>query len=1098
MAERTQSLGELLDRAATRNAELGHENLGSLSRERGFLPAADPALRLPESHAAWDDAAALLPGLYAGLGLRAHLDRLPDLDAAALPDEHLLRAATVLGLLTHAYHRVQPSRPATTPPRLEHAWAVVNERLGRPEPLLGYGDLILTNWKNLGGADLRVESMDLLVPTVGNEEERVFYLTQVEMHAVGAPVVDLCARIEGAIRAGDRRSLTGLLDAVADVLTTLIRRSLPKIHPAAAARTYVDPGVWAKTVAPLAVPIRAGVLGPSGTSSPLFHTLDALFGRRRYDSVLGHESLRLRAIFPPHQREYVAAVAALGLPGYVEKVGDAELGAAYATAAELYAGPDGILERHRLKVAGYLEMAFKLGRSVTIGGFSGRFSDRTWREVDQQLVASRDDRATPPARTHRARVVRVGSASAVADARVRQVVLDTSGTGLRHAPGDRCLIHPEQDPGLVDRTLRALGATGHEPIRLDAAWQERMELLDEPGSALEVAELLRRGELRPVSRATAKTLLGLCASESLERIVEARAEDQWELPDLLELLACRGWDPAVLLAGEPGDQTSLCRIVPPVVPRVYSVSSDAAQHPDQLHLTVGALDYLAGDGTSPMHGTGSGFLTRGDPGREVVLGVRRSAAFAPPADPARPVVLVAGGSGLAPFRAFLWHRFHARAPGECLLFLGVRDPSELPYPDELERLTERLPLTVHVALSREGQRRRVGDLMTRPDVSDALWRLARDHEEGGDGAVLYVCGSADFAAGVDRSLREVFRRYGDRPERADRRFREMVADRRYVAEVFTSYTGPQARIGRQVDASELAEHAGGSPRPWIAVRGRVYDMTEFRALHPGGHTLIDGYAGTDATAAYEHVEHHRHAEVDAVLSMYEIGAVRRLDLGRAWGTMVGADGLEVVELADLFKAWVRLLYLAIEMHTAARIDATIRHKKLTRASAAGQCTPYALQFCIEAHDRFVLNNRELVDEPLSRLWAMVTGVCDQRRDVRELPERIAAVLASEEALAAGRAGEHLYDALQRYVDAADPEGLAALDGMVAAVADADAWLRERLEAVLRDGIRLIETHEAAAVEVAGDRLVESLVVVPAILREHAERVNTATADPPAR
>jgi len=256
----------------------------------------------------------------------------------------------------------------------------------------------------------------------------------------------------------------------------------------------------------------------------------------------------------------VSAVSAIRLPEYVEQSDDRELRAAYAKASELYYGADGILERHRLKVAGYIEMGFKLGRNVTIGGFSGRFSDRTWREIDEQLVASRDDRFDKvPSHTHQARVLRTSSASDVEAARVRLVVLDTAGTGLNHAAGDRCLVYPEQDATLVERTLRAMGARGDELIRLDVAWQDRMETLGDPRTELAVEELLRRGELRPVSRAVAKTLLDLCASERLEAIVEARAEDQWEIPDVLAMLAERGWDPGILLTGEPGDGLSTRR-----------------------------------------------------------------------------------------------------------------------------------------------------------------------------------------------------------------------------------------------------------------------------------------------------------------------------------------------------------------------------------------------------------------------------------------------------------------------------------------------------------------------------------------------------------
>jgi hypothetical protein len=89
---------QVLEQATTTNIELGHENLGSLSRARGFLPTNPPLLELPTSHRAWDDAASELPELYASLQLRARLLAIPELDTSAdsLPDRYLQRAATEL------------------------------------------------------------------------------------------------------------------------------------------------------------------------------------------------------------------------------------------------------------------------------------------------------------------------------------------------------------------------------------------------------------------------------------------------------------------------------------------------------------------------------------------------------------------------------------------------------------------------------------------------------------------------------------------------------------------------------------------------------------------------------------------------------------------------------------------------------------------------------------------------------------------------------------------------------------------------------------------------------------------------------------------
>lgn len=58
-------------------------------------------------------------------------------------------------------------------------------------------------------------------------------------------------------------------------------------------------------------------------------------------------------------------------------------------------------------------------------------------------------------------------------------------------------------------------------------------------------------------------------------------------------------------------------------------------------------------------------------------------------------------------------------------------------------------------------------------------------------------------------------------------------------------------------------HNAGPRGTWTAIAGRVYDVSEFLHEHPGGSALLQGYAGMDATHAFEQVGDH----------------LRRLDLG---------------------------------------------------------------------------------------------------------------------------------------------------------------------------------------------------------------------------
>jgi hypothetical protein len=386
------------DRAASENLRVGHENVGFLSVAHGLMPIAEPRLRLPASHRAWDDLAAELPELHRRLAVRRALDTLPMLPAStvALADADLLRAAAILGILAHAYWWSDPVPPARLPAGLAVPWRVVNHRLARPGANLSYVDIVVYNWRLVdpsAAEPRRVENMRLLIPTVGNEAEHVFYLTQAEILARCTPIVDAVVEAQTATLADDPAGLTAALVEIAEVLESVVRRSLPKITPVAPAATYVDPVLWAKTVAPFAVPFDRSTAGPSGTSSPIFHVLDAFFGRAAYRSRLGAEMTHLHESHPRHWWEFVDAVSRVSVAGYVRTRGHPPLDAAFHAAIERYAGGSGFLGRHRLKVYGYLELAFKVGRTVTIGGFSGPFRDRTWDEVDTELGNAAAERA---------------------------------------------------------------------------------------------------------------------------------------------------------------------------------------------------------------------------------------------------------------------------------------------------------------------------------------------------------------------------------------------------------------------------------------------------------------------------------------------------------------------------------------------------------------------------------------------------------------------------------------------------------------------------------------------------------------------------------
>lgn len=138
--------------------------------------------------------------------------------------------------------------------------------------------------------------------------------------------------------------------------------------------------------------------------------------------------------------------------------------------------------------------------------------------------------------------------------------------------------------------------------------------------------------------------------------------------------------------------------------------------------------------------------------------VQKAHGFALPADPSTPVIMVGPGTGIAPFRAFLWERFAAKAPGRNWLFFGhQRSDCDFFYEDELAGMRATGHLNrLTLAWSRDdAQKVYVQDRMR--EVGADLWSWLED------GAHFYICGDAKrMARDVEHALVDVIASHGGR------------------------------------------------------------------------------------------------------------------------------------------------------------------------------------------------------------------------------------------------------------------------------------------------------------------------------------------------
>lgn len=1131
---------DIIAEAEANRPNLGHSPLGFLSRSWGFLPINPPVEALPTSHRAWDEAAAQLPALMAGRRVRAVIDDLPLLSGGAddLDDAYLWRATLVLGYIAHAYGH-SAVEPAALPHSLVKPWGEVNRRLGRPHPGITLPDYCY-NWSLRDPQGPRsVENMDLMVAWCGNEEERIFLLSTTEMHSRSGPLVDASANLQTAIRQQDIDQAKTELLRLQDYLRAITFKSLLKIDPNPYSETAVDPLIWSKAFANFTAPVIEHERGLVSSGTSVIQLLDALFERHVYKTEIAHETLLQAEWLPTYTKRFLASIRQVSLLDFVNSAGDQELAGIYNTALDAYVGKRGFLGAHRLKVYGFMELGFKVGRTQTNSGFTGPTEARAWEQLDDALEETRRERLankTPGSLSVKREMV----VPATADPKspIHQVVLNIAGQGLQYTTGDRLGIFPQNSPELIQKTLQALQAQGDEPIRLTSVWREALQvIIHQAPQTVPLKTFLAYAKIRPLIRPVGKALLSLSRSKRLYALLEQRQEDQVELWDAFEILAAENYDIKRFWKAAPWEAESIARLVPPEHFRVYSISSApkraAGDHtPQALHLTVGRLTFNSqptGEREAmPRQGTASGYLVQGqDPAAPIPVRNFRPSRFNLPDDPERPIVMFAGGTGISPFRGFVQQRAAEANAGPNWLFLGVRTLADVPYQAELKEWVGQGDLHLRVAFSREAQRLTFdrGDFVLVPgqkgyvdhlldDAADAptMWRYLQSQQDGGLGGYFYVCGQANFAHTVIEGLKRVIARYlpastPDNAEAVNHFFRQLVAQGRLMLDVFTTFA-PSAAASvhgfTRFDASELINHNSHQQGYWTVIQGNVYDMSEFMYLHPGGERLLIATAGLDSTRSYEKAEHHLNSEVHALLDLYKIGAIRRLDFKDQWGiavkpkSLIGtaaalhngdrdAGAIFYLSLHDFYRHWIRFVYKVVEVENSLNNNYSMRDRSITRHDGLDRLSKLKAHLLLESHAIFYSGSwGDILGPTLEMLWNITLGFCSHETSIAKLPRDIATIRASKQAKQAEAFVANAVATLQRLAPTPDedPAGWAEFDRALQKIERCDRAFIAGIKSALREGLLAFEQYEDQVVGRGGEQLVQALAHIPAVIERY--------------
>jgi ferredoxin--NADP+ reductase len=231
----------------------------------------------------------------------------------------------------------------------------------------------------------------------------------------------------------------------------------------------------------------------------------------------------------------------------------------------------------------------------------------------------------------------------------------------------------------------------------------------------------------------------------------------------------------------------------PHKPRLYSIAS--TRYGDLLDGQTVSLCVRRAEYTDPATGLTipskagicSNFLCNTQPGDEVQVAGPVGKTMLLPEDPSKDIIMVATGTGIAPFRGFLHrllmentvarHMFTARA----WLILGVPVTGGLLYAQELAAMQSNAApgsLEVSFAISREMKNSSGGKLYVQDILAERAEELFRRLDSG---AVIYFCGLKGMMPGILEALDYVAKQRGlDWSTRLD----ELKANHQWHVEVY--------------------------------------------------------------------------------------------------------------------------------------------------------------------------------------------------------------------------------------------------------------------------------------------------------------------------
>ncbi|MGG6325443.1 assimilatory sulfite reductase (NADPH) flavoprotein subunit [Vibrio cholerae] len=344
---------------------------------------------------------------------------------------------------------------------------------------------------------------------------------------------------------------------------------------------------------------------------------------------------------------------------------------------------------------------------------------------------------------------------------VRHIEIDLADSGITYQPGDALGVWYENRPQLVNALLDSVGLSGHEEVQVD-------------GEALSLySALTHHYEITAANPQLVAQFAELAQSEKLTSLAQDK-EALREYATRTQVIDVLREEKVLLSASQ------LLSLLRRLTPRLYSIASSQSEVGEEVHLTVGVVEYEY-EGEQRLGGASSFLAHQLEEGAPVKVFVEHNNNFKLPSDDNAPLIMVGPGTGIAPFRSFIQERENRGAAGKNWLLFGDRTfTQDFLYQVEWQKYLKSGVLNrLDVAFSRD-QHEKVYVQHRLLEQAELVWQWLQE------GAYFYVCGDASrMAKDVHQALITVVEQQGGlNREQAEEYVSELRKAKRYQRDVY--------------------------------------------------------------------------------------------------------------------------------------------------------------------------------------------------------------------------------------------------------------------------------------------------------------------------